>query len=627
VRVDPAADVTDAVLTGVGQEEVPFTVERSGDGVELRAHVPPGVPVTDELTGERHPPTWTAVAGSGQARRPLTVLDHTVGHRPDAASSLYLRAGVDRGLTVVDVPHFVELDRIDTSDDQLRLSGTVVGDPATFSLVLASAHLDVPVTVGSVVDGRFEATAPLRVSVWGGPELPLPRGIYVLEGRVGTDPFSTFVTPELVGRLPVVDSRPHLRMRFELARRDGLRMRITRPRLPNEYGAYNQTKLLERFAQDDLPPLDAVYFESFFGRNATCNPRAMDREIARRRPDLPRYWAVDDYSVQVPPGGIPLVIGSEDWWRVRESARWIVTNEWFRTRYVKKPYQTVLQTWHGSMYKKIGLDRTKKGKAHLARVRLERSSWDLFLSQNGDTTPIIRRAYDFTGGVVESGYPRNDELHDPDPERIQAVRDALGINPGDTVVMYAPTWRELNQEDVELLNVVDVSERLGPGFTFLQRGHVRTLDLSQVVRHDNVIDVSTYPQINDLYLAADVLITDYSSMMFDFSVTRRPMIFYTPDIEEYTDPRVRGVYFDLEEVAAGPVVKTPEEVVNLLATLDTWVPTYADRYAAWTERFNHADDGHVSERAVDALFAFDPHQRSSVPQRNVPLPAGAGEDA
>ena len=82
---------------------------------------------------------------------------------------------------------------------------------------------------------------------------------------------------------------------------------------------------------NDAEPLDAVYFESFFGRSATSNPRAIDAEVSRRRPDLPRYWSVDDHSIAVPDGAIPLVIGTRDWWRVRESARWIVTNEWRRT--------------------------------------------------------------------------------------------------------------------------------------------------------------------------------------------------------------------------------------------------------------------------------------------------------
>jgi CDP-glycerol glycerophosphotransferase len=461
--------------------------------------------------------------------------------------------------------------------------------------------------------------------MWGGPPLPPMRGGYTLEGRIDGEPFSTFASRELIDRLPIVESRPDTRLRLELAQRDGFHVRVTRPRHESEYGSYNQTILFERFGYGRLPALDAVFFESFFGRNATCNPRAIDREVARRRPDLPRYWSVDDYSIEVPQGSTPLIIGSEQWWKVRETARWIVTNEWLRTRFVKRGFQTVLQTWHGSMYKKIGLDRSTS-RFQLERTRLERSNWDMFISQNSDTTPIIRESYDFDQGIVESGYPRNDELLEPDPARVADIRAQIGIPEGNTAVMYAPTWREEGQE-VELLNVIELSDRLGPGFTFLQRGHVRTLDLGEVVRHDNVIDVSTHPQINDLYLASDVLITDYSSMMFDFSVTRQPMIFFTPDLDEYTDPKVRGVYFDLEEISPGPVVRTPDEVVDLLGSIDTWVPTYDERYEAWCARFNHADDGHAAERAVDALFAFDPKERTRALVERYDLEAGTGEDA
>jgi CDP-glycerol glycerophosphotransferase len=610
--LDSATDVGSAVLTGRGQEDVPLEAVPGADGIRLVGTLPAGRIVVDPETGDRHPPSWIGSVGSGRTRAPLTLLDDSAGHRPDAASTLLVRGDSARSLQVVDVPHFVEVDDVERVDADetpyLRLTGTIVGDPEAFALVMAARFIDLPVALDTVQDdGRFVATVPLRVSMWGGAATPPMRGVYDLEGRLGNERFSTFVAQELIDRVRIIESRPDVRLRIELAQRDGLRVRITRPRNELEYGSYQQAILSDKFARGGTPALDAVYFESFFGRNATCNPLAMDREIARRRPDLPRYWSVEDYSVEVPEGATPLVTGSQDWWRVRESARWIVTNEWLRADFVKRGFQVVLQTWHGSMYKKIGLDRAK-GRTYQQRARHERRNWDMFLSQNADTTPIIRRAYEFDEGIVESGYPRNDELHDPDPSRVADIRAQLGIPDGNTAVMYAPTWREEDQ-DVELLNVVELSDRLGPTFTFLQRGHVRTLELGAGVRHDNVIDVSTYPQINHLYLASDLLITDYSSMMFDYSVTRRPMIFFTPDIDEYTDPKVRGVYFDLEEIAAGPVVRTAGEVVELLGSIDTWVPKYEERYQAWTERFNHADDGHAAERAVDALFAFDPKKR------------------
>jgi CDP-glycerol glycerophosphotransferase (TagB/SpsB family) len=520
----------------------------------------------------------------------------------------------------------------------VRLVGSVIGDVDAFDLVLAAARAEIPVTIDSLSDdGRFVATAPLRVSSWDGPELPPPRGAYALEGRLrnrtgNAARFATFVSDGYLATVPTIDAADDMRLRFEVNAQPQLLIRVGRPRTADEYGAHNQRLLFDTYALGPTEPLDAVFFESFFGRSATCNPRAIDAEVARRRPDLPRYWSVDDRSIAVPDGAIALAIGTKEWWRVRESARWIVTNEWLRGRYVKKPFQTVLQTWHGSMYKRIGMDRGGAGflhGGHSDRARAERANWDMFISQNGDTTPIIQQAYEFQGAdasaVLEIGYPRNDELTAIDPARVALIRERIGIPAGRRVVMYAPTWREASQ-NVELLSLVTLAKKLGEGFAFLQRGHVRTLEEGETVASSAVIDVSTYPQINELYMAADLLITDYSSMMFDYSVTGRPMLFYTPDIEEYTDPKVRGAYFDLEEVAPGPVVRTVPEDVDLLRTIDAWAPTFTDRYAAWQKRFNHHDDGHASARAVDALFGFDPSARGDTQVRRSYDP-GAGEEA
>ena len=246
------------------------------------------------------------------------------------------------------------------------------------------------------------------------------RGPYSLEGRIDAEPFSTFVSQELIDRLPIVDSRPDLRLRLELARRDEFRMHVTRPRTDDEYGSYNQAILFQRFAYGRLPAIDAVFFESFFGRNSTCNPRAMDREVARRRPDLPRYWSVDDYSIEVPEGSTPLIIGSEEWWRVRETARWLVTNEWLRTKFVKRGSRPSCRRGTAPCTRRSA---SIASRSHPARAgQAERSNWDMFISQNADTTPIIRRAYDFDEGIIESGYPRNDELRNPDPARVKEIR-------------------------------------------------------------------------------------------------------------------------------------------------------------------------------------------------------------
>ena len=261
-------------------------------------------------------------------------------------------------------------------------------------------------------------------------------------------------------------------------------------------------------------PLDAVYFESFFGRSATCNPRAIDAEVARRRPDLPRYWSVDDRSIAVPDGAIPLVIGTREWWRVRESARWIVTNEWLRARYVKKPFQTVLQTWHGSMYKRIGMDRgggrvpctavtatgpapsEPTGTCSSPRTATRRRS-----SSRRTSSTATRRRRCSRSATRATTNCRGCWRIDPGFRRVALIRERIGIPADRRVIMYAPTWREAGQ-DVELLSLVKLAKEVGEGFTFLQRGHVRTLEEGEAVASNAVIDVSTYPQINELYMVA-----------------------------------------------------------------------------------------------------------------------------
>jgi len=157
---------------------------------------------------------------------------------------------------------------------------------------------------------------------------------------------------------------------------------------------------------------------------------------------------------------------------------------------------------------------------------------------------------------------------------------------------------------VTFLDLERLSTELGEGYVILLRGHSRTVkfgaSLSEV---PGVIDVTTYPEVTDLFLAADAMITDYSSVMFDYSVTRRPMIFFVPDMDDYRDS-LRGVYFDLSEVAPGPVLSTQDEVTRAVRELDRAGERYADLYDAWVERFNHLDDGHSAERVVRRLLAI-----------------------
>jgi len=374
---------------------------------------------------------------------------------------------------------------------------------------------------------------------------------------------------------------------------------LSAPLTDRERGRLQQASLESDYRAAKDEPLNAVFFESFYGQNASCNPLAIDRAIARLRPDVARYWSVTDASVSVPSGATALIEGSSEWWRIRGSARLLVVNDWLRKRLRKRRYQTVLQTWHGTMLKKLALSRVRLGLRSAIATLRERGRWDILLAQNPYSRGIFRRAYAFTGSVWEEGYPRDDVLLTGDAA---AIRDRLGISSGVTVLLYAPTWRDDRPDHVDHLDVARFADLLGDEYMTLIRGHSRTLLPGEDVRAPNVLDVTGYPDVSELFLVADALITDYSSVMFDFTVTGKPVYFFTPDLDHYRE-KLRGFYFDLIPVAPGPVVTTVAELAALVRDRDNVRRQFTEKYRAWRERFNPRDDGHAADRVVQRLLA------------------------
>ncbi len=465
---------------------------------------------------------------------------------------------------------------------QFVLTGSYDTD-APSAAVLSGPRMRVAGSIRAA-DGRFEATIPAVAARWGSEALPLPSGSYTFEaGATAT----ARATPSVLEKGL---------FRWELT--GAAELRIEPPLRDDERGQANQARLEREYRSWPDSPERAVFFESFWGQNASCNPRAIDRELASRQPDVIRYWSTVDASIALPDGAVRVVEGSLEWWQARASARLLVVNDWLRKRWRKRAHQTVLQTWHGTMLKKLALSRWKLGPRPAAATLLERGRWDVLLAQNPHSREVFRRAYAWTGPVWEEGYPRDDQLVTGDGA---LVRSRLGIPEGRIVVLYAPTWRDDRPQTVDHLDVERFTAALGPEYVTLIRGHSRSLRPGRDVDAPAVLDVTGYPDVADLFLAADVLVTDYSSVMFDFSVTGKPIFFFTPDLEDYRD-RLRGFYFDLIEVAPGPVVQTAGELVSLVRDRDQVARDYEVRYARWRERFNPRDDGRAAERVVDRIL-------------------------
>lgn len=371
-----------------------------------------------------------------------------------------------------------------------------------------------------------------------------------------------------------------------------------------------------------------IFFESFYGRLASCNPLALDYAIAAKYPEKPRYWSVASEEVAVPQGAVPLLIGSPEWFAARRYLRLLIVNDWLRFGFRRRRGQVVLQTWHGTMLKRLALSRPRlRPRTALAIVR-ESRRWSLMLSQNPHSTAQFKRSYAFRGRILETGYPRDDRLaaaritpsrgeHARDMEQtgiaprnpivVQTAKRLLDLPLEKRVLLYAPTWRDTGTTIVDNLRVRDLAANLGSDWVVLARGHSRTHDFgSYEDALGTVRDVSKHPDINDVMLAADLIITDYSSLMFDASVAGIPLAFYVPDLESYRDSE-RGFTFDFGAAAPGPLLRSPDEVVQCAKQLAEkglaapWVCAVQERYAAWVKRFNPHDDGSAAARVLSEL--------------------------
>ena len=286
--------------------------------------------------------------------------------------------------------------------------------------------------------------------------------------------------------------------------------------------------------QSRRPLRDAVLFASWKGKACTDNPLGIAEALRRRGDDREHIWVINDYSTAAPAGGRVVLSGTEEYFEALARCRYVISNDDMAPYFRKRDGQVYLQTWHGTPLKRIGFDVDRpqfaSGTAYFDHLASDVARWDLLLSQNPFSTPILRRAFRFEGEICEYGYPRNDILHRGEP-LVEQIRERLRIPAGKRVVLYAPTWRD-NQFYANgryrfdlRLDLERAWQVLGPDHVILVRGHHHLAnDVQPGSRRDFVINVTGYPDIAELFLVSDVLITDYSSAMFDFAATGRPML-------------------------------------------------------------------------------------------------------
>ncbi|RFU20900.1 CDP-glycerol glycerophosphotransferase family protein [Geodermatophilus marinus] len=361
------------------------------------------------------------------------------------------------------------------------------------------------------------------------------------------------------------------------------------------------------------PPHHVVWscFRGLYGDN----PRALHEGWPSRGVPARHTWLCLPETVGTVPAGVtPVLYRTPEARAALESADVVVANDCLSMEWDKQPGTFYLQTWHGTPLKRIHHDVQPARPGWLDAADRDVARWDLLLSPNPVSTARLRGAFGYTGEVAETGYPRNDALSAPDRDAVRArVRARLGIPDGVTAVLYAPTWRDDlvldragDAPDFELpVDLADFAGRLGGDHVLLVRLHNIVSGRLAVPPGLPVVDVTDDTDTAGLYLAADVLVTDYSSAMFDFAVTGRPILLFPYDLERYRDS-LRGFYDDLEEIAPGPLLRTSAELVGAIRTVTEHSARWAGAYARFRDTFCSLEDGHATDRVLDLLFGTRP---------------------
>lgn len=351
-----------------------------------------------------------------------------------------------------------------------------------------------------------------------------------------------------------------------------------------------------------------VLLYSYYGSQYSCNPKYITEYILKHyskdRFDL--VWAFTDLTSQN---------SIDDFRKVRMmslkyfyelcTAKVVITN--FRTTdlFIKRKNQYYIQTWHSSLrLKQIEKDAEDSLPKHYVKMAKKDSlKCDLLLSGCKRSTEIFKRTFWYDGEIFEYGIPRNDLLIRKNHNNKEKLYKKLNIPSENKVLLYAPTFRKDNKIDVYKLDYLKLTEKLerkfGGKWVVLVRLHPHLIHKSsELIYGSNMIDVTSYDDIQELLLISDVLITDYSSLMFDFALTNRPCFLYVPDIDTYTK-KERELYFDLEQLPFISV-KSIEELLNEVDHYD--IEVYRRKLRIFLHQIGSFENGYACKYLAERVY-------------------------
>ena len=374
-----------------------------------------------------------------------------------------------------------------------------------------------------------------------------------------------------------------------------------------------------KYKMDD----ETILFEAFGGRNYTCSPKAIYEKML----SMPQFknfkfvWAfldTDIHDVKEDKRTTIVKSKSKEYYKYCSIAKYWIVNSIMEESLTKKKGQVYVQCWHGTPIKKLRCDIEVDGsvlntiKEIRKRNDIDAKRFDYFISPSKYCTEKFISAFNLKklnkeNIIIEEGYPRNDFLFNKTQKDITLIKEKLKIPINKKVIFYLPTFRD-NQHTSGIgytyelqIDFDRLRKAIGDEYVVLFSPHyfiANSIDLSKY--EGFVINVARYDEINELYLVSDIIMTDYSSVFFDFANLKRPIVFYMYDYDLYQS-RLRDFYISIDELP-GPITRTQEELEKCIINIETEFPKYERKYEDFNKKYNYLDDGNASERVIKEIF-------------------------
>ena len=362
-----------------------------------------------------------------------------------------------------------------------------------------------------------------------------------------------------------------------------------------------------------------IIFIAYHGRGYSCNPKYIHKYLLtqERFKDYKMVWAVKKFKItEIPQAKVIRYNGLKYFYYMSKAKYWVINCK-MPKHIIKKEGQVYLQTWHGTPLKRLAHDIRVKQETTFYRSEMtfdqmantydnDVKKYDYMVSPNHFSTEVFQSAFRIKHEkLIETGYPRNDYLTNASVDEIAMLREKYEIPKDKKVILYAPTWRDnaYNTKGYTFELQADFYRwkvLLGDEYVLLFKPHYLIINRFKRAAYlkDFVYNVSADADINELYVIADVLVTDYSSVFFDYANLNRPMYFYMFDLDEYAE-ELRGFYFDIHKTLPGPIITDENELLKSIKE-DTY--DYK-RLKKFNEKFNSLQDGHSTEKVVDIVFS------------------------